>query len=844
MKKFDFSVIIVTHNSELGINKSIDSIINQMPDFENTIEVVIVDNNSEDNTKTICSGYAEKYPDNIKYIQLESTDFTKSLNMGVENSTGRYITFLEPHDHYSKNVFSSVLDFSSKNPDVDLISVPIAFFRNDRNWNYLNYKIKKTEKVDLLKQPKFAQLLGLSTFVKRDSINDVKFLESFNGKITFFSEILMNNPKLGIVENGTYFSKNIDEKIYPSEDLSFGERDYENFIEFNLNNIVKKSLDKFSDIPQFIQFNLINHLRWILSIEKTPDKLDLSKLAENIRHIDDDLLLSNRLLEREPKIFSFLLKYDNDLNEDLREKLDLNTVFIDNYDIVNDNLKVLASTLSVYHENIDIIVNGEKIAKKELRFPQKDEYSLNSRYVQYCSIESEIPLDSNKKYKLEFELNDKKSHIDFSRPCNFSKAVGYAKTRKYLSILEDDAILVEKKTVLNWLKQEMKSLIHIVKEKETGFEKAIPFRIAYIIGYPFLRNKRIWFYMDRPDESDDNGLALFKYAVKQNDDIDRYFILSSKNKDYNEIGKIGKVIPYKSIKHRYLGMFVENIITSHPDNEVIYPFWGGYPFFAGLLKSNTMFLQHGVLKDNISSWLNKSDMNLSFFLTSATREYDSIFEYPYNYDEDVVHLLGLPRFDTLENQKDKKQIIIMPSWRRNLDHKSKEYVKENEFFKKFNSLINNEMLINKAKEYGYEIIFRPHPKVYSFIDLFDENDFVKIDYDKTKYQTLFNNGSLMVTDYSSVAFDFAYLYKPVIYYQYGSDYHFDMDDSYYDYEAMGFGEIVKTEDELINLIIEYMKNNCEVKEKYYKRIDEFFLFDDKNNCKRVHDKINEIPLKD
>ena len=350
--------------------------------------------------------------------------------------------------------------------------------------------------------------------------------------------------------------------------------------------------------------------------------------------------------------------------------------------------------------------------------------------------------------------------------------------------------------------------------------------------------------MDRPDESDDNGLALFKYSVKQDDDVDKYFILNQNSKEFDDIAKIGKILPYKSFKHRYYSLFVENIISSHPDNEIIYPFWGGYPFIAGLLKSNNLFLQHGILKDNISTWLNKSKMNLSLFLVSSTREYESIFEYPYNYDKEVVQLLGLPRYDTLENQKDKKQIIIMPSWRRYLDHKSKEFVKEHEFFIKFNSLINNERMIAKAKENNYEIIFRPHPKVYDFIDLFDENDYVKIDHDKIKYQTLFNSGSLLITDYSSVAFDFAYLYKPILYYHYRSDYHFDLEESYFDYKNMGFGEIAKTEDELVDLIIEYIENDCNIKEKYHQRIKEFFLFNDKNNCKRVHEKIKEIHLKD
>ena len=134
--------------------------------------------------------------------------------------------------------------------------------------------------------------------------------------------------------------------------------------------------------------------------------------------------------------------------------------------------------------------------------------------------------------------------------------------------------------------------------------------------------------------------------------------------------------------------------------------------------------------------------------------------------------------------------------------------------------------------------------MYPFIDLFKQNDYVEIDYERVKYQTLFNNGSVLITDYSSVAFDFAYLHKPVLYYHYGNDYHFDLSDSYYDYEKMGFGEIGKTETEIVDLIIEYMKNDCRIKEKYANRIDNFFLFTDKNNCKRVDEAIRKMPLKD
>lgn len=841
--EFDFSIIISTYNSELGIKKSIDSIINQTHAFEK-IEIIIVDNNSDDKTKDICDDYIKKYAHNIKYFQLEENDFVRSINLGIEQSSGTFIACLQPHDHYSKNTLQEIWGFANKNKDVDVISSPIIFFKNNKKWNYLNYKIKKSKKVNLLNEPMYVQFLGLSTFIRRNSIEGLEFKIPYNQSPTIFSEILMNNPALGITSNGAYFSRNIDEKIYFINEDSFFADDYENYIEINFSRLIEKTLNKFSNVPQFIQLTLINHLRWLLYAEKTPEKLDLSKLSEKIKYIDDEIILNNLLLPRNHKIFTCLLKHDFELSEDLKEKLDLNTIFIDNYDIINDKLHILASKLTTELTHVDIFVNGEKINSREVIFPQKDEYSLNCRYAKDYSIETAIPINTNEEFELEFKQGNKKLHIDFSRPCNFSKTVGYAKTKHYLSLLNNDSIIIKKKTTGNWIKQELKALAHILKERETGFEKAIPFRIIYMLAYPFLRNKKIWFYMDRPDESDDNGLALFKYSMKQNEKIDKYFILDSHNKEFNNIKKIGKVIPYKSIKHRILGLFVENIITSHPDNEIIYPFWGGYPFFAGLLKSNNIFLQHGILKDDISSWLNKSNMNLSFFLVSSAKEYESIFTYPYNYDKNVVQLLGLPRYDTLENQKDKKQIIIMPSWRRDLDHKSNEYVKNNEFFKKFNSLINNERLIEKARENNYDIIFRPHPKVYAYIGLFDRNDYVKIDYDKERYQTLFNNGSLMITDYSSVSFDFAYLYKPVLYYQYGDDYHFDIEDSYFDYETMGFGEVVKTEEELVDVTIKYIEKNCELDDKYAKRVSDFFIFTDKNNCKRVHDKIKEMPLKD
>ena len=350
--------------------------------------------------------------------------------------------------------------------------------------------------------------------------------------------------------------------------------------------------------------------------------------------------------------------------------------------------------------------------------------------------------------------------------------------------------------------------------------------------------------MDFPTIADDNGMHLFKYSIKQNEKgIKKYFIIDKKSQDYEKMKKIGPTIAYHSIKHRVLGLFAEKIITSHPDNNYIYAFWGHYPNFAGLLKSSTLFLQHGITLNNISTWLNKYDKNLDFLLTASKKEYDSLFNYYYNYEKDIIHLLGFPRFDNLKNEKT-KTILLMPTWRRYLNHENKNTISTSRYFKTYNSLINNPKLIEIAKKYDYKIIFRPHPHAYEFIELFDENEYVKIDHERESYQELFKKGALLITDYSSVAFDFAYLKKPVLYYQYGEDYHFNLEESYFDYETMGFGEICDNENDLIELIVEYIETDCIMKDKHAKNVDDNFIFTDKNNCKRVHEAIKEVPPRD
>ena len=60
---------------------------------------------------------------------------------------------------------------------------------------------------------------------------------------------------------------------------------------------------------------------------------------------------------------------------------------------------------------------------------------------------------------------------------------------------------------------------------------------------------------------------------------------------------------------------------------------------------------------------------------------------------------------------------------------------------------------------------------------------------------------------------------------------------------MGFGEICTKTEELVDTLCEYMKNECQMKEEYVQRADNFFEYRDHNNCKRIYDQIMEFQAK-
>lgn len=143
-------------------------------------------------------------------------------------------------------------------------------------------------------------------------------------------------------------------------------------------------------------------------------------------------------------------------------------------------------------------------------------------------------------------------------------------------------------------------------------------------------------------------------------------------------------------------------------------------------------------------------------------------------------------------------------------------------------------------KYGYTGVFYNHPNFGKQADDFNANNTIIVSKTSADANTVISECSMLVTDYSSAFFECAYLGKPVVYTQ------FDHKDfikrhtgtgGYYNYQTDSFGPVCHDLNTSVDTIINYIKNDCKIEEKYKKRIDKFFIYRDKNNCQRL---INEI----
>lgn len=884
MKNKLFSVVMACYNCENYLDETIDSLLSQTLSFEDNIQLIFVNDGSTDNTEEICQKYVKQYPENVIYLHQENQGQGSARNLGLKHAEGKYINFLDSDDKLSQDTFEKVLNFFKTHEEVPFVTIPLIFFDAQDGNHPLNYKFDKDKVVDLQKDWNQIQLHANSSFFKRELFQKYQFATNIisSEDTLMINKILIDNPTYGILKTPKYYYRKRDNNTSTLDKANYKKEFYIDRLKYYFKELINYSLNKYGEVPKFIQYLIVYDLQWLFNLDHASEVLEIDEIKDvyidikdALSHINDEVILSLKGDKLNIKHHLLALKYSS-INVDLNgvvtcpdihsnfngkiaqvfssttpiDQLDIHKIWIDICEIRNNTFYLSGYLMSFFNDEdikIEIIKNKNEIfTAKRVYYKNTAKHFLGCTLEDRYNFDAEIPIDENSTVDIRVRFTGENSNessiwslpIDFSYYTRLSTLSNYNISNNYFLILKGRTFKISRYSYPKMLRAEIPILLRVLKRREDYWTDILKIRILYLLLFPYYKNKRIWLFMDKIESADDNAEHLYKYAITQDDNIRKYFTLDKNSKDFKRLSNLPNILPFNSLKHKLTYFFAEKIISSHPDDEILNPVINkNESSYAGLISSDKIFLQHGVTKDNVSVWLKKFEKNVKLITTVSDKEKESFLDEGYNYDEKIIQVLGFPRFDNLERTETKKQILIMPSWRKKLLYASDDQINESIFFKNINSLINNKDLIEIAQKYNYKIIFKPHPRVYAFIELFDTNEYITIDQNST-YQELFRDSDILITDYSSVAFDFSYTEKPVIYYQYANDYNFE--EGYFKYKTMGFGEVIDNQNELITTVEDYLKNDCRMKDKYKKRVHSFYKYNDKNNCRRVYEAILDL----
>lgn len=871
--KYKISVVVPIYNVEKYLEETIESVINQTMKFKD-IQLILVNDASPDNSEEICLKYRDLFPDNIIYLKQKNGGVSSARNLGLQYVEGKYVNFLDSDDIWDLDVFKKVYKMFESHNELNVIGVRQKYFEAANNYTSLDFKYDKDKIVDVSKQYDHIQLSVTSGFFRADKIGDLRYDSriKYSEDAKFIYEYMINNKSkyIGFIASSVhnYRKRYAGTSAIQTKDLKIDW--YDQTVNLSYSYLLDYAEKNYKDLLQTIQYYIMYDYQWRLSFNfmnltnfTQEEKLAyLNKTKELFKRIDDKIILEQRLISPIYKHYALKLKY-NDYNKatNVMIKLFDNKININLINLRNNKLIIEGHFGFIYGKKLEFLYkakdgNYQKIEVEtclyNCNYPNMTDEDLKQYY-----FKAELDLkQDNVEFFVKNEKTIKKLKIDFGPWSSVTKHKrSYHHFDKFTVFCKDNVLCISKRKILNSLKHETSMLISLILHKK--LKNAI-YRLAYFLTKPFFR-KEIWIFTDRKNVAGDNGEALFKYVTSlKRKDIKCYFALDKGSRDIVKMKKYGNVINFDTFKYNLLFLHCKKLISSHADAYVYQPFGKRNFCMRDLFNFKYIFLQHGIIKDDLSSWLNKFSRNFSIFITSTVREYESILNSPkYGYDETVLKLTGLSRYDNLENNNDDNTntIMLAPTWRASLVGKiipgtqSREYsnsFKESNFCKFYNKLLNDKDVIKMLKENNYKIRLCLHPSLKNqYCDFKFDERYVNL-IENINYSEEFARNKILITDYSSVAFDFAYLNKLIIYNQFDREEFFGghiYKDGYFSYEVDGFGDVVTSYEELKKAIIKGISSDGVMPTKYKKRVKQFFKFSDKNNSKRIYEEILKLDEK-
>lgn len=841
MTNHRYSIVSAVYNVSKYLNTYFESLVNQSIQIDGRVELILVDDGSTDESAAIIKHWQTIYPKTIRYIYQENAGQGAARNNGLRYAKNEWVTFIDPDDFISENYFEEIDKCITKNKTetpLKMVCANYIFYYEDldqfKDTHPLKFRFAKGECILPVSNMGKHIILNVNcAFFKRTRLLDKNI--RFNPAIrpAFEDGNFVNNYLLSL-EDGYiayldtpkyYYRKRQD----GSSTLDTGwahQGRYQEQLELGYLDIINVSLRKYGHVKDYIQRTVLYDLSWHfkrfinhneklahLSTEQR-DKYT-SLISKIMEFVSEDIIISFELAGMWFYQKQGLLSY-------YKSKLpSFNIAYIDELDELKDLVKVK------YYSNTDsvpekILLDDEIIIPE---FSTVRKHELFGRLFTYERI-FWVRLGDSKKFKFTIENTSTRMSL---RGKQYRDGV----------LVKDIHEALGSKWVLNG---DCPADLYAVRE-------------MHLSGEGLTQYGACWLFMDRDTQADDNAEHLYRYVLSNKPNIRSFFVLNESAPDWARLKNEGfNLIGYGTTEHKLALLNADHLISSHADHYV----FGGLEnkWFGDLLTYKFTFLQHGVTKDDLSSWLNGK--NIDCFVTATPPEYESITcDGGYKFTHKEVFLTGFARHDRLRSLSNsrEKTILVMPTWRNSLVGPATGMGNEREvnplfattgYYRHWQEFLSSPDIERLVRDNGYRLIFFPHANIQPYLNTFNIPTYIEIaeHHPDKSMQLLLSRAGILITDYSSIAFETAVINRAVMYYQFDASEVFSgahiYKPGYFSYEEHGFGPISTTLESVIEELGTILSNGGLPALKYAERMKSTFAFEDTDACERIFDAIESL----
>lgn len=887
MPNFDISVVIPVYNAEEYLGDTLASVESQSLGMSR-IQVVLVDDGSSDGSAAICRAFQEKHPDNVVFVQQENAGVSRARNVGLDHAGGRIVTCLDSDDAWTPDSFAhAVAFFDEGGHGVDVLCGKLELFEGQSSAHPLDYRFTRSDEKDALiylgMQPADIQSTIGNCFFLREAIGDTRFDEDLatSEDTLFVAKVLLRKGCYGVAPACRYRYRKRSDGSSLSQVITF-EKHRQNLEVCR--RLFAASREACGEILPFIQATALYIVNWQIfgaTAEPLTDEeraLWKAEVQGLLAEISLDVLARPGWLAREKKLMLYRMKYGDNVFDDMvwvekdRGLLDgvratsLNAkapCYVYEVSQQGDNLHLEGTTdLAIFQEPFQLFAVDKKSGR---RFDaQLFDYPTNTHETIAGDVVFtgkrfvlDVPLKPGCAYSFCTQIGEGGRTLvltpHYGHFALFSQSMkhDYHRFGDVMVKHIGKQLRTYRATARMALVSELRRLKEIAsydKIDRKSRRAYIALRLRYHLHRLFSK-KPVWIFGDKEWKAGDNAENVYRYAVKESgyQGADMYFALEKTSVDYPAVAAYGRVVDPTTARYRLLFLLASVIVSSRSEESMVNPFGSNLPLVKDLMNYDFVYLTHGTLFGDLAFMLAKPAKDIRRFCVSTQMERRALLTEAYAYGEDEVVLTGMARYDAYGNAQRRKVVAFLPTWRAHLAGKiipgtsTREYVphfKDTDFWAFYNGLINDERLLAAMRHTGYTGEFYVHPAFEKQADDFSGNELISVGEGSADYERVLSESALLVTDYSGVGFDFGYQRKPVVYSQYDSVFsggHTYGEDSYFDYDADGFGPVARSLDETVDAIIAYLETDCASEPRYEARADAMFGFSDYQSCKRIFD---------